>query len=209
MTVRHIFWDLGGTLVDSYPSIRRAFLGVLQEHGKSMSEPELQRLLNLSTSTAIEALALKFGIESAEFTRAYEALKDRWALHPAPVMPGAMSVMNEVRRLRGLNLVVTNRDQVSAKMLIRVTKLDVNDLICASYDMPRKPNPTMHRTLLERHGLDPAECVGVGDRAIDTEAALAVGMHAVQLQVPGGRIPVGVQAIGSLIELMPLLHPDD
>lgn len=208
MALRHIFWDLGGTLVDSYPSIRRAFLSVLAEHGTSMSEPDLQRLLNASISTTIEALSLRFGIEHSEFTSAYEALKDRWALHPAPVMPGAVSIMSEVRRRRGKNLVVSNRDRSSATMLIRVTGLRVDDIICASDEIPRKPDPTMHRTLLERHGLNPAECLAVGDRDIDTIAAQAVGMVAVQLAVPGARIPVGVQSIGSLVELRRFLDHD-
>ncbi|SJM52702.1 HAD family hydrolase [Gulosibacter sp. 10] len=208
MRIRHVFWDLGGTLVDSYPSIRRAFLGVLEAHRALLTEPELQRLLNASIGSTIDVLAARYGIEPQEFHDAYERLKREWAQTPAPIMPGAMRAMNEVRRLRGMNLVVTNRDEASATMLIRVTGLRVDDVVCASETMPRKPDPSMHLELLRRHGLDPRECLGVGDRDLDTLAATAAGLRAVQLHTPGSPLPEGVQAIGSLIDLQRLLHPE-
>ncbi|MDJ1370155.1 HAD family hydrolase [Gulosibacter molinativorax] len=207
MTVRHVFWDLGGTLVDSYPSIRKAFLSVLDGTGTRISESELQRMLNVSIQSTIDTLSTRFGIEAHRFDDAYSALKERWALGAAPLMPGAISVMTEVTRMRGLNLIVTNRDQRSADLLVRVTKLRVDDMICASDEMPRKPDPTMHRTLLERHNLDPQDCLGVGDRDIDTLAAQAAGMQAVQLATPGARVPVGVDTIGSLVDLHDYLRP--
>ncbi|MGO1544327.1 MAG: HAD family hydrolase [Gulosibacter sp.] len=207
MTVRHVFWDLGGTLVDNYPSIRRAFLNVLNEHESAISESELQRMLNTSIQNTIDTLAERFNIPPETFGHAYEDLKAKWASNPAPLMPGAQSAMAEVKRMRGLNLIVTNRDYDSASLLVRVTKLRADDMICASDEMPRKPDPTMHRTLLERHSLNPEECLSVGDRDIDTLAAQAAGMHAVQLASPGARVPVGVSTIGSLIDIHHYLRP--
>lgn len=208
MTVRHVFWDLGGTLVNSYPSIRKAFLSVLDGIGTRISESELQNMLNVSIQDTIETLASRFNIEPERFDRAYTELKEKWALGAAPLMPGAVSVMTEIKRMRGLNLIVTNRDEKSASLLVRVTKLRIDDMICASEDMPRKPDPTMHLTLLERHGLDPNECLGVGDRDIDTLAAQAAGMQTVQfVGSPGARVPVGVPTVGSLIDLHHYLRP--
>lgn len=208
MTVRHVFWDLGGTLVNSYPSIRKAFLSVLDGTGTRISESELQKMLNVSIQDTIDTLSSRFGLAPERFDQAYTELKEKWAQGAAPLMPGAVSVMTEIKRMRGLNLVVTNRDELSAKLLVRVTKLRVDDMICASDEMPRKPDPTMHRELLKRHNLDPAECLGVGDRDIDTLAAQAAGMQAVQfVGSPGARVPVGVPTIGSLIDLHPYLRP--
>ncbi|KAB1644170.1 HAD family hydrolase [Gulosibacter chungangensis] len=208
MTVRHVFWDLGGTLVNSYPSIRKAFLSVLNGTGTRISESELQQMLNVSIQNTIETLSSRFDIAPERFDQAYTALKEKWAQGAAPLMPGAVSVMTEIKRMRGLNLVVTNRDERSAKLLVRVTKLRVDDMICASETMPRKPDPTMHLELLKRHNLDPAECLGVGDRDIDTIAAQAAGMQTVQfVGSPGARVPVGVPTIGSLIDLHHYLRP--
>lgn len=208
MTVRHVFWDLGGTLVDSYPSIRRALLSVLSGSGSRVSESELQKLLNVSIQSTIDTLATRYDIAPERFDRAYADIKEKWALGAAPLMPGALSAMTEVTRMRGLNLVVTNRDYDSASLLVRITKLRIDDMICASEEMPRKPDPTMHLELLKRHNLDPRECLGVGDRDIDTLAAQAAGMQAVQLvSSPGSRVPVGVPTIGSLIDVLQYLRP--
>lgn len=209
MTVRHVFWDLGGTLVDSYPSIRKAFHSVVEGSGSRVSESELQAMLNVSIQNTINTLAERFDIAPDRFDQAYRDTKEKWALGvSAPLMPGAQSVMNEVTRMRGLNLVVTNRDAESAGLLVRVTKLRIDDMICASAEMPRKPDPSMHRELLTRHRLDPRDCLGVGDRDIDTIAARAAGMPAVQLAAsPGVRVPVGVPTIGSLIDLHQYLRP--
>lgn len=208
MTVRHVFWDLGGTLVDSYPSIRRALLSVLSGSGSRVSESELQKLLNVSIQSTIDTLATRYDIAPERFDRAYADIKEKWALGAAPLMPGALSAMTEVTRMRGLNLVVTNRDYDSASLLVRITKLRIDDMICASEEMPRKPDPTMHLELLKRHNLDPRECLGVGDRDIDTLAAQGAGMQAVQLvSSPGSRVPVGVPTIGSLIDVLQYLRP--
>lgn len=208
MAVRHVFWDLGGTLVNSYPSIRKAIRSVLNGANVQISELELQQMLNESIQSTFETLSERFGIAAEQFSEAHTDLKEKWAVNSAPLMPGAQSVMSEVKRMRGLNLIVTNRDIDSASLLVRVTKLHVDDMICASEEMPRKPDPTMHRELLTRHNLDPRECLGVGDRVIDTLAAQAAGMETVQLVTnPGSRVPVGVPAIGSLVDLHQYLRP--
>ena len=49
-------------------------------------------------------------------------------------------------------------------------------MVCAPDGFPRKPDPTMVQLLLQRHGLDVDDCIFVGDRLIDAEAAHAAGM---------------------------------
>lgn len=39
----------------------------------------------------------------------------------------------------------------------------------------------MYHLMIERYGMNPAECLGVGDRRLDCEAALASGMSAALL----------------------------
>ena len=81
-----------------------------------------------------------------------------------------------------------------------------DDLISTADGYLRKPDPAMYVAMLERHGLDPADCLAVGDRPIDAEAAAAAGLATATLESP--EAPVDDRAdhsVASLDELRPLL----
>ena len=179
---RHVFWDLGGTLADTYPHLDAALAEVVRRHGHTLATDEVARLTRRSTGTAIRTLAQRFGIDEDEFTSANEALKERWRHQPPPVMAGAPELLAEITRSGGLNLVVTHRDRDSARALLDGLGLRVDDMVCTSDGYPRKPDPAMYQELLKRHGLDPADCLAVGDRPIDAEAAHAAGIAAAMLE---------------------------
>lgn len=206
---RHLFWDLGGTLVDTYPALDDAFAGVVHEHGHQVELVEVARLTRRSTGEAVRTLSQRFGIDPQRFEQANAALKKQWESNPAPAMPGAHELMARVHAAGGLNLVVTHRDRASATDLVQGLGLVVDDLVSTGDGHPRKPDPEMYRVLLERHGLDVAECLAVGDRPIDAEAAHRAGMHAVMLEDP--EMPVDDDAehqVSRLDELAGLLGLD-
>ena len=175
---QHVFWDLGGTLVDTYPALDEALAAVIERHGIEANPAEVSRLTRRSTGEAIATLSQRHGIDADEFEQAHAALKEQWKQHPAPVMPGAREIMAMIHERGGLNLVVTHRDRTSAQHLIAALDLTVDDLISTSDGHPRKPDPEMYEVLLERHDLDPEDCLAVGDRALDSQAAQAVGIRA-------------------------------
>ena len=96
-------------------------------------------------------------------------------------MPGAHEVMEAVRSAGGLNLVVTHRDRASASSLVDSLGLRIDDLISTEDGFARKPDPAMYLELLRRHDLDPGDCLGVGDRGIDAQAARAAGIPSASL----------------------------
>lgn len=203
---RHVFWDLGGTLVDTYPALDHALAEVVRAHGGAIDDGEVARLTRRSTGEAIEALATRFGIAPEEFRAANAALKRHWESYPAPAMPGARDLLRSIRAAGGLNLVVTHRDRGSATSLLRGLGLVIDDLVSVSDGYPRKPDPTMYLVLLERHGLDPATCLSVGDRPIDAEAAHAAGISAATLESAEAPVDDAAEySVSRLDDLRPLL----
>lgn len=200
---RHIVWDLGGTLVDTYPALDRAFAEVVAAAGHAVELDEVAALTRVSTSHAVETLAARFGIEPIRFETANERLKARWQTHPAPVMRGAHQLMADVRAAGGLNLVATHRDRASAESLVHGLQLRIDDMICAPDGFPRKPDPTMLTRLLERHGLAPETCLAVGDRPIDAGAATAAGVASALFDGAGGE---PTHTIHTLDDLRTLVH---
>ncbi len=203
---RHVFWDMGGTLVDTYPALDSALAAVVRAHGGAVDVAEVSRLTRVSTGHAVSTLAARFGVSEAEFEAAEDALKARWRVDPPPAMPGAHRLLHDVRAAGGLNLVVTHRDRASAQSLLDGLGLEADDLISTADGYLRKPDPAMYVAMLERHGLDPADCLAVGDRPIDAEAAAAAGLATATLESP--EAPVDDRAdhsVASLDELRPLL----
>lgn len=202
-----VIWDLGGTLLDTYPVVDRALASAL--HGVEVSAAALDdvaRLTRVSSGHAIETLAQRHGVPEADLRAAYESTKATWRVSPPPAMDGAREVLAAVRAGGGLNLVATHRPRESAVTLLREVGLEVDDLVCASDGFARKPDPAMALELLRRHALDPTDTIAVGDRPGDIAAARAAGVRGVLLETPGIVLEApGAQRIGSLRELIPLV----
>lgn len=203
---RNLIWDLGGTLVDTYPALDAVLAGVVTAQGGAIDVAEVARLTRRSTGEAIATLSGRFGIPEEAFRDAEAALKRRWERDPAPATPGAAALFADVRAAGGLNLVVTHRDRASATALLDGLALRVDGLISTADGYPRKPDPGMYRVLLQENGLDAADCLAVGDRPIDAEAARAAGLTAATLE--SAAAPVDDEAeysVETLDQLRPLL----
>ncbi|HJB09824.1 MAG TPA: HAD family hydrolase [Candidatus Brachybacterium merdavium] len=210
--MRTVIWDLGGTLVDTYPDVDRTLATAVHASPDAEDIAEVAQLTRRSSSLAISTLAERHGVPEQRLRAAYDALKDRWARQPPPAMEGARQVLGTVRAGGGSNLVSTNRDRQSATVLLEALGLEVeiDDMVCAPDGFPRKPDPTMVRVLLERSGLAPEQCLAVGDRPADVEAAARVGVPGALLITPG--IPLsapGAVRISSLTSLLDLLRTPD
>lgn len=202
--MRALIWDLGGTLVDTYPDVDQALAEAVRAEPDEKLRHEVAMLTRRSSSEAILVLAARHDVPEAHLRAAYEATKQHWAEHPPPLMDGAVELMEAVHGTGALNLVATHRDRDSAQALLDGLSLTIDDMVCAPDGYPRKPSPDMVRALLARHRLTPGECLAVGDRPADVEAADSAGVDGVLLETPG--IPLhapGVRRVLSLRALIP------
>ena len=207
--MRALIWDLGGTLADTYPDVDRALAMVLDPRPGPALLHEVALLTRRSSSHAISTLAARHELPEQELRRAYEQIKRDWQQAPPPVMPGARELLAAVRAQGGLNLVATHRDRDSATDLVERLGLGIDDMVCAPDGFARKPDPAMIRALLERHSLAPQDCLAVGDRPADVEAAAAAGVRGVLLETAGIPLEAGdAERVTSLRALQSLLELD-
>lgn len=202
---RHLLWDMGGTMFDTYPQVDAMLAHVVRAHGQSVSGLEVSRLTRISTGEAMRQLAHQFKIPIEEFLQAETALKERWRTDPPPTMPGLSEVMAAAS---GKNLVVTHRDRASATALLNAREIMVDDLICPDDGFARKPDPQMYLELMRRHDLAPEECMGIGDRPLDAHGAHRAGITAVMLITPDLPMPSGPAefTITALTELLAVVE---
>lgn len=206
--MRAVIWDLGGTLVDTYPDVDRALASALDPQPGEELLREVGQLTRISSSHAISTLAARHQVPERRLRTAYEATKVHWQQHPPAVMAGAHELLAAVHRAGGLNLVATHRERGSATALIEALELPVDDMVCAPDGFARKPDPAMVLALLARHALAPEECLAVGDRPADVEAARAAGVRAVLLETAGIELDAGdSERVTSLHALGALFGP--
>lgn len=200
---KNVFWDMGGTMIDTYPQLDQAFVQVIEAAGESIESAEVAALTRISTAHAVASLSARFHIPEDQFTSAEHALKRRWLDEPPPVMPYLREVLDATC---GLNMVVTHRERSSAQGLLDALQIRVDDMVCAPDGFARKPDPQMYLELARRHQLAVESCVGIGDRPIDAQAAHAAGMSAVMLLTPGIEMPQVADAeVTGLEQMLPLL----
>ncbi|WP_193104498.1 HAD-IA family hydrolase [Brachybacterium sp. FME24] len=201
-----VIWDLGGTLVDTYPDVDRALASAIDSASDEARLHEVAQLTRVSSTHAISTLAERHGVSERRLRVAYEATKQHWREHPPAVMDGAREVIEAVRRAGGVNLVATHRERSSAQCLLDALELRIDDMVCAPDGFERKPDPAMIQELLRRHDRDPAECLAVGDRPTDLEAAGAVRVRGVLLETRGVPLAAGgAERIRHVRELLGLL----
>jgi HAD superfamily hydrolase (TIGR01509 family) len=205
--VRHVLWDLDGTLLDTYPATDGALAAALSGLGHETAEAALRPLTRITLDHAILQTAASSGLPLdavyAANEREYAVLGQQFS----PAMPGARAALLAVRDRGGLNLLATHRDREGASARLKAAGLDalLDDLRSVSDGYARKPSPELFVALLEQYRLNPAEVLVVGDRDLDIRAGRAAGCLTALLVTEGVPMDTGADwVLGGLEELVTL-----
>jgi len=205
--LRHVSFDLDGTLIDSFAIMREAW----EDATRALSIPcgfdRYRRLVGLPFPKILARLGLA-NVE-AELAQLYFA-GTRARQHRIAALPGAAEVL-DLCRARGLSVsVITSKPRANAAPLLDALGLTVDLLLCADDVARGKPDPLSAQILCQRLGLAPAEVIYVGDTAFDLQFALNAGMRFAFFDQEGAhRLPANlanrVDRIGTLTGLAALL----
>lgn len=205
--LRHFFWDFDGTVMDTYPGTVEVLLQVCGRMGIRVSAQRALDLMKDSLPWCIRTIAAEHGRDAEEIFAAFRDEEKNIPLGsvvPVRGMPEALSA------LPGKHYLVTHRDHMAITYLKYTGLYDrFTDFIIAEDGFPRKPQPDSLLHLLRKHGLDPAECVMIGDRPLDTAAGRNAGMLSCLLD-EDGRFPDDPCELrtASAYELPALLCPE-
>jgi len=181
--VHGVLFDLDGTLLDTAPDMAHALNLLRAEHGEStipfgQIRPHVSHgalaLVRLGFPQADEA---QVAVLRSRFLELYDAnLAAQTAL-----FPGFEEVLQqlEARNLRWG--VVTNKPGFLTEPLLAQLRLAERAGCIVSGDTlaQRKPHPAPLLHAARRLGVEPADCVYVGDAERDVRAAHAAGMRAI------------------------------
>lgn len=172
--LEHFFWDFDGTLMDTYPAMTEAFVRMAARLGVEITPQRALNLMKENLTHALNVVAEENGLEvprMATIFREEERVLLPEMIRPVPGIPEAL------RALPGKHYVVTHRDRQAVQYL-QAAGLDgcFADYVVAEDGFPRKPAPDSLYHLMRKHGLEPAQCVMIGDRPLDTAAGRNAGM---------------------------------
>jgi phosphoglycolate phosphatase-like HAD superfamily hydrolase len=199
---RNIIWDVDGTLFDTYPAMAQAFKAALHDFGKDAAFDWIEGLAKTSLSHCVATLADKFQLSEGDIDQAFG---EHYAIIPPekqPPFPGAIAVCEYICSIGGKNVIVTHRGREGTKELLVVHNMTRYFSGCFSRDdgYPKKPHPAAFAAMLQKHNLQRAETMTVGDRAIDILAGEAAGIFTYLFGVEVGEV-VADLTISSFDEL--------
>lgn len=179
-----ILFDLDGTLVDSAPDLGGAANAMLRARG--LPELPLSVLRPHGGSGARGMVGTAFGMTAAH--PEFEALKAEWFSHYEPRLLQETRLFAEVDAMldalaaKSLRFgIVTNKAERYAHPVCDGLGLTPRASVIVGGDTTphRKPHPAPLLEAARRAGVDPVQCVYIGDDERDMMAGRAAGMRTI------------------------------
>ena len=189
MRYKYFFWDFDGTLYDTYGRITRATVKALSDIGVSVPFDQVYPVVKHSLDTCWHTFAEPAGCGREAFRELYHAYSESEGPESIRPYPGAADALKAVIAHGGKNYLYTHRGGSAEKWLTYDGLYGLfADQVTSKDGFPAKPAPDALNYLADKHGLDRADCVMIGDRDIDLDAGKNAGM-ACALFDPDGLFP--------------------
>lgn len=183
MNVKTVIFDLDGTLLDTLGDLADATNEALRRHGYPTRTDEEVRTFVGNGIRNLMQRALPAGTDDDTVSKCLAAFRAHYDAHmmcrtrPYPAIPELLTALRE----RGIRMgVLSNKYDPAAKTL---TAHYFPGLIDHTFGerpgVPRKPDPTAPRELLEILGAAQNATLYVGDSGVDMETARNAGLYAV------------------------------
>jgi phosphoglycolate phosphatase len=179
--VRGVLLDLDGTLLDTAPDMAAALNRLRAENGRAALDPGVIRPHVSHGAAALVRLGFP-DVSEDEFQRLRERFLVVYASDIAratAVFPGFEAVLAALEAARVPWGVVTNKQTSLTTPLLEHMRLTQRAacVVCGDTVGQRKPHPAPLLHAAGLLGLEPRECVYVGDAERDVQAGRAAGMH--------------------------------
>ena len=207
-----VLLDLDGTLVDSVEPHARSWKEVLQANGFEVELSKLRRLIGMGGDKMLQEAVGSLADDRVEALTQERSQHFRSKqIRDVCAFPKADRLVDLLRE-RGL--VVRLATAASAKdrdPLLEQGGLDgkFDDFISSDEVEGSKPEPDLIKAILDKLGVNPSECLLVGDSPFDAEAAHRAGVEFIGVEsgaYTGDELPHTDRVFKSITELAEALE---
>jgi phosphoglycolate phosphatase-like HAD superfamily hydrolase len=179
VVIKHLIWDVDGTLFDTYPAIVQAFLLALQSFGKSDSAHHVEQAAKVGLTHCASHLARLHGVPEDALGDQFGELYSAIPKSEQPPFDGVKAVCESVLTRGGSNSIATHRARESAAELLSTHDMRhmFTEIVGGDDGFPKKPSPQSFLAIIGRRALDRAETAAIGDRDVDIQAGKAAGIR--------------------------------
>jgi len=183
-----ILFDVDGTLVDTTYLHTVAWWEALRQNDADAPMAEIHRSIGMGSDKILDHLLGpdRDTDQDDKLSQAHDILYGAWWERLRP-LPGAADLLRACAE-RGLTVVLaSSAKQDELKQLRRVVDADdVIEAATSSADAEQsKPAPDILQAALDQSGVDPANCVFVGDAVWDVKAAAKLDIPCIGLTCGG------------------------
>lgn len=178
-----VIFDLDGTLLNTLGDLRAATNHALEVRGlPPHSMEEIRQFIGNGIRLLI-CRAMPEGTPEAEIDAALDDFKAYYAAHihdrtvPYDGIPQLLTAL----RKRGIKVaVLSNKIDSASQQLIEYFFPGKTDVVFGEHvGVPRKPDPTSCRMVIQQLGVQPEQVLYVGDSGTDMQTAKNAGLYAV------------------------------
>jgi 2-phosphoglycolate phosphatase len=182
--VQAVLFDLDGTLIDSAPDLAGAANELRAAHGLPALPFELFRPMVGAGARGMLSVAFDLGPQHERFIELRDDFLRRYEqrmTHETRVFEAVLPVLEMLERRQRPWGIVTNKAARFTDPLVRSLGLQLRAAAVVAGDTTphSKPHPAPLLEAARRVGLDPSQCMYVGDDVRDVQAGHAAGMTTV------------------------------
>ena len=178
--MKHILFDLDGTLVDTAPDLANSLNAVRQEKGlKRLSLSTIRPTVSLGGNAMIK---LAFGLEEKD--EGFEEIREAFLQHyydnivnESTMFENMETVLKHIEDNKFQWGIVTNKSEWLTKPLVIEMGLDKRAacIVCGDTTKHRKPHPAPLIHACKKMNVEPEDTIYIGDAERDIEAGRRAG----------------------------------
>lgn len=184
--IKAVLFDLDGTLVNSLDDLANATNFALQKNGFPGHKTEKYKyFVGDGMLKLIERSLPENRRDSDTLSKVHKDFLEYYGEHFFDLTTdyeGIKKVLYELKKDGFMLLVISNKAEVMAKLVVEKVFGDVFDVVVGKREgYPAKPDPALTLKIIQELKISPKECVFIGDSGMDMKTAVSCGC-----------VPVGV-----------------
>ena len=181
--IKAVIFDFDGTLANTIADLMFAANRALKKYGLPEHDEESYKIFVGNGWVDLLKKATGGRTDAETFEKIKKDFEEYYSVHycdKTTAYEGVPELVDTCKKRGLLVAVVTNKNEDITNIMVDELYGDVFHIVCGNSSMfPAKPDPASTLSVMERLGVNPSECIFIGDSCVDMQTAVNSGAVAV------------------------------